>query len=100
MLKRFNLQLDEYRKNNTFNRLEGLTLDNTRIIDVSTDQNIEKIDVLLTATAKDTVIDEKGVFVGGDKDFSTWDEKWTFVRNAGVKTDLQKSVFSEKCPNC
>ncbi|OIP51978.1 hypothetical protein AUK10_04185 [Candidatus Gracilibacteria bacterium CG2_30_37_12] len=101
VLRRFNMQLEEYRQSKTYNKLEGLTLDDVTTLDISLDANIERIDIHIIATAKDYVVDEAGKYVSGDnKQFVTWDEKWGFVRNAGVKTDAEKSVFSEKCPNC
>lgn len=101
VLNRFNMQLEEYRQSRTFNKLEWLCLDNTEILDISIDSNIERIDVLVTATAKDYKVDEDWNYVSGNKNEAvTWDEKWFFVRNAWVKTNEQKSVFSEKCPNC
>lgn len=101
VLRRFNMQLEEYRQNKTYNKLEGLTLDDVTTLDIILDANIERIDIHITATAKDYIVDGAGKYVSGDnKQFITWDEKWGFVRNTGVKTDAEKSVFSEKCPNC
>lgn len=101
VLRRFNMQLEEYRQNKTYNKLEGLSLGNVETLDITLDANIERIDVHITATAKDYIVNETGEYVSGDKSqFATWDEKWGFVRTAGVKTNEEKSVFSEKCPNC
>lgn len=82
VLRRFNMQLEEYRQNSTHNKLEGLSIGNVQMLDVTIDANIERIDVHVTATAKDYIVDDAGKYVSGDKDrFVTWDEQWGFVRN-------------------
>ena len=53
------------------------------ILDILMDAAIDRIDVLITATAKDYVVDANGKYVSGDNSSPvTWDEKWAFVRNA------------------
>lgn len=101
VLNRFNMQLEEFRESKTRNKIEWLTLDNVEILDVKQDSTFDRIDILITATAKDYIVDENGEYVEWNKDeFTTWDEKWGFVRTAWVLTNADKSVFSEKCPNC
>ncbi len=100
VLSRFQLQLEEYKRNNTFNRLDELSLDKVTILDITSDGNYDTIDIWLTATAYDYIADAKGAMVSKSRDLSTWDEKWSFMRSVKVQTKVQEGVKSTKCPNC
>lgn len=92
VLRRFSLQLEEHMQNGVANKLESLSLDNTKITDIRSDENFDTIDVWLTATAKDYMVNAtSGEYASGDKDeFVTWDERWSFIRSSKAKTLVDK----------
>jgi hypothetical protein len=97
---RFNLQLEEYVSKNQFNKLDELSLDKAEIMDLRSDANYDTIEVWITATARDYIVDDKGTMVSDSKELSTWDEKWSFVRSIKVQTLAKEGVQNYKCPNC
>lgn len=97
---RFHLQLEEYLRNHTFNRLDELSLDRVAILDIRWDANHDTIDVWITATARDYIVDEQGKVVSGTTDLRTWDEKWSLMRSVKATTRINEGVSSTKCPNC
>ena len=92
VIRRFTLQLEEQKQNNTANKLEDLSLDSTKIMDIRTDENFDTIDILVTATAKDYMVKaSSGESASGNKnEYVTWDEKWTFIRSTHTKTLIDK----------
>lgn len=102
VLRRFSLQLEEHIQNGVTNKLESLSLDNTKITDIQSDENFDTIDVWLTATAKDYMVKaDSWEYVSGNKnEFVTWDEQWSFIRSSKAKTLVDKWVNVDKCPNC
>lgn len=97
---RFQLQLDEYLRNHTFNRLDELSLDRAEIVSIRSDENYDTIDVWIAATAKDYTVDESGKTVSGSNALKTWDEKWSFMRSVKAVTRIGEGVKSVQCPNC
>ncbi len=97
---RFHLQLEEYVRNHTFNRLDELSLDKAEILDIRSDENYDTINIWITATAKDYVVDENGKVVSGSPALATWDEQWSLTRSVKAITRIKDGVSVVKCPNC
>ena len=100
LYKRFDMQLGEMEKNKRYNKIEGLSIDNTRILNISIDENYDRIKVLILASWKDIIIDDAWKILEWENNTISWKEIWEFIRSANVKTDVNKSVFNDKCPNC
>ncbi|MHC4884335.1 MAG: TIM44-like domain-containing protein [Planctomycetota bacterium] len=100
VLKRYDMQLESYRTSNTFSRMEDLALDRVEVMDLSSDDQFDTIDVWITATARDYKVDAEGNHVSGSKELTTWDEKWSFIRSVNTVTEEKKDISSDHCPNC
>lgn len=99
----FNLHrgmLQEYIEKKQINMLDNICIRSIKIIDVSVTPSFHSIKVFITATLNDYTIDEdtKKVVYGSKTKMSTFTEKWTLIRKASVKTNVERKLTS--CPNC
>jgi predicted lipid-binding transport protein (Tim44 family) len=94
------MQLEEYRRDNKLNRLDGLTVSDARIVGAHSDNVYDTVTVRFSAASADYDVDAKsGRMVKGHKDIEAWTEDWIFQRSSGAVTK-PAGLMSHKCPNC
>lgn len=95
-------QLAAYRSSGQTNRIERISVLDTRIVGCDSDDTNDIITVQLTSRIVDYVVkDSDGSLVRGDRNkelFMTY--QWTFLRSLGKKTQAESGVDSKHCPNC
>ena len=95
-----NFQMEEYKKKNYTNILDGLKVFEIFPVKIETDMYYEAITVRIYASCKDYTVDKWSHVVGGSRykmrDFS---EYWTFVRREG-KENMKEEASLTGCPNC
>lgn len=94
------MQLDEYRRDNRRNRLDGLTVSDARIVGAHSDNVYDTITVRFSAASADYDVDaNSGRYVKGNRDIEPWTEDWIFQRSSGATTKPE-GLLTHKCPNC
>jgi hypothetical protein len=94
------MQLEEYRRDNRRNRLDGLTVSDARIVGAHSDNVYDTITVRFSAASADYDVDAgSGRYVKGHQDVQPWTEDWIFQRSSGAMTKPE-GLLTHKCPNC
>ena len=94
------MQLDEYKRDNRLNRLDGLTVSDASIVGAHSDSMYDTITVRFSAASADYDVDaNSGRFVKGSRDVQPWTEDWIFQRSSGAVTKPE-GLLTHKCPNC
>lgn len=95
-------QIEEYVRLGRINVMERVAVNNVYFTDRRIDDEKEYIDVLLNATQKDYIIDEKsGAVLEGSKEvYRNVNYIVTFMRSAGEKTADGDGINAANCPNC
>jgi len=98
--ERFSLQIEMQRAEGYRNRMENITVRNSRIVGVYSDRHFDSIHVEITAVAEDTDVDLKTGKRIRRNSSSAFTEYWSFLRKPGVQTLEGKSLVEGFCPNC
>jgi len=100
VLSRFTNQLSDMKSRNEKDVLENIVVGHMDITDVKSDASFNYITVKIDASAADYTLNSEGVMVKGSKTPKGFTEYWTFLRTVGVKSDPNKQLKDNKCPNC
>jgi predicted lipid-binding transport protein (Tim44 family)/uncharacterized tellurite resistance protein B-like protein len=98
--ERFSLQIEMQKAEGYRNRMENITVRNTRIVGVYTDLHFDSIHVEVTAQADDSDVDLKTGKRIRKNSSASFTEYWSFLRKPGVQTLEGKSLIEGFCPNC
>lgn len=100
VLQRFSNQLADLKSRGEKNVLENIVIGHTDINNVSSDTSFNYITVKIDASCADYTVNSQNQMIKGSKTPSGFTEYWTFLRTIGVKTNLDKQLKDNKCPNC
>jgi len=100
VLSRFTNQLADIKSRNEKNVLENIVVGHLDITDARSDANFNYITVKIDASAADYTLDSQGAMIKGSKTPKGFTEYWIFLRTVGVKSDSNKQLKDNKCPNC
>ncbi len=96
----YNFWIENYKKNEIYNRLEKINIQRIDMAAVEVDQYYESFTVRIFASCLDYTETTSGKLIGGSKSQPRlFSEYWTFIRRTGV--EKKESEFSlNNCPNC
>ena len=100
VLSRFTNQLSDMKSRGEKNIIENMVIGDMNISDVKSDTSFNYITVQINASSADYTVNNEGKLVKGSKDIRGFTEHWVFLRTIGVKTDTNKQLKDNKCPNC
>lgn len=100
LMQRYATQISDIQSRGEKNVLENLVLGHMNITNIRTDNAYDYITLQMDASAADYTLDRNGKFLRGSKKPEHFTEYWTFLRKVGAKTNAQKSVKANVCPNC
>ena len=95
-------QLENYRTNGRTNRVDGVTVQNVRLVGYKQEQGADIIVAELRTRIKDYVVDDAtGNIVRGDPNkekFMCY--HWTLARTTGYSQQKQEGFHARTCPHC
>lgn len=98
--ERFSLQIAMQKAEGYRNRMENITVRNTRIVGVYTDRHFDTIHVEITAQAEDSDVEiDTGKRIRKNSS-APFTEYWSFLRKPGAQTLEGKGLIEGFCPNC
>lgn len=100
LMQRYATQISDIQSRGEKNVLENMVLGHMNITNIRTDNTYDYITLQMEASAADYTLDRNGKFLRGSKKPEHFTEFWTFLRKVGAKTNAQKSVKANVCPNC
>ncbi len=100
ILSRFTNQLSDLKSRGEKNIVEDMTIGHTDITNMRSDANFNYITVKIDASAIDYTVNSQDQIIRGDKNAKGFSEYWTLLRSVGVKTNPDKQLKDNKCPNC
>lgn len=100
VLQRYASQLSSMKSRGEKDVMENIVIGHTDITDIKTDSGFNYITVKIDASAADYTVNYEGQVLHGSKTPKGFTEYWTFLRSIGVKTNLDKQLKDNKCPNC
>ena len=100
VLSRFTNQLADMKSRGEKNIIENMVIGSMDISDVRSDTSFNYITVKIDASSADYTVNSQGQMIKGSKDVRGFTEHWIFLRTVGVKTDANKQLKDNKCPNC
>ncbi len=99
-MQRYSTQISDIQSRGEKNVLENMVIGNMEIVDVNNDSSFNYIKVQIKASCADYTLDSSGKMIRGSKTPNGFTEFWTFIRTVGVKTNNEKQLKDNKCPNC
>ena len=100
ILSRFTNQLSDMKSRGEKNTVENVVIGHMDITDIRSDMSFNYITVKIDASATDYTTNTGGDIVKGSKTPNGFTERWTFLRTIGTKTNADKQLKDNKCPNC
>lgn len=100
LMQRYATQISDIQSRGEKNILENMVLGHMNITNIRADNAYDYITLQMEASAADYTLDRNGKFLRGSKKPEHFTEYWTFLRKVGAKTNAQKSVKANVCPNC
>jgi predicted lipid-binding transport protein (Tim44 family) len=100
VLSRYSNQLADMKSRGEKDVMENIVVGHMDITDVKSDASFNYITVKIDASAADYTLNSSGAMVKGSKTPKGFTEYWTFLRTVGVKSDPNKQLKDNKCPNC
>lgn len=98
--ERFSLQIEMQKAEGYRNRMENITVLNSRVVGVYTDRHFDTIHVEINARADDSDVDLKTGKRIRKNSSAPFTEYWSFLRKPGAQTLEGKSLVEGFCPNC
>ncbi len=98
--ERFSLQIEMQKAEGYRNKMENITVQNSRIVGVFSDSHFDTIHVEIIARADDTDVDVKTGKRIRRNTSAPFTEYWSFLRKPGVQTLEGKGLVEGVCPNC
>lgn len=100
IIQRYATQIADLKSRGEKNVLENIVIGNIEIIDVTSDNSFNYIKTKIDASCADYTVNAEGKMISGSKAPNGFSEYWTFIRTVGSKTDVNKQLKDNKCPNC
>jgi len=100
VLSRYTNQLTDMKSRGEKDVMENIVVGHMDITDVRSDASFNYITVKIDASAADYTLNSQGAMIKGSKTPKGFTEYWTFLRTVGVKSDPNKQLKDNKCPNC
>jgi predicted lipid-binding transport protein (Tim44 family) len=100
LMQRYATQISDIQSRGERNVLENMVLGHMTTVNIRTDNAYDYITLQMDASAADYTVDRNGKFLRGSKRPEHFTEYWTFLRKVSAKTNVQKSVKANVCPNC
>jgi uncharacterized tellurite resistance protein B-like protein len=101
MHEAISLQLEMQKSKGIFNRVTDVKVLNAHLVEVSSDDFFDTLDIAITAQAADVTINKSNnKVVQGSKSAEEFQEIWSFVRRPGAKTLKKDGLMEGYCPNC
>jgi hypothetical protein len=100
IIQRYSTQISDLQSRNEKNVLENIVFGNMQISEVKNDNAFNYIKVQIDASCADYTVDGTGKMISGSKTPNGFTEYWTFLRTVGSKTNNEKQLKDNKCPNC
>lgn len=102
IFERFNAYLEMQKASMLRNIMENVSVLNTEIVSVESDDFFDTIHILIKAKAIDYTIDSEtnNIVQGTKKQFDVFKEYWSFLRRPGAKTSTKGGLVEGFCPNC
>lgn len=98
--ERFSLQFEMQKAEGYRNKIENITVQNSKIVGVFSDSHFDTIHVEITAMIDDTDVDLKTGKRIRKNTSAPFTEYWSFLRKPGVQTLEGKGLVEGFCPNC
>ena len=100
IMQRYTTQISDLKSRGEKNVLENIVIGNMDIVDVKNDNAFNYIKLQINASCADYTVDSQGKMISGSKNNEGFTEFWTFIRTVAAKTDANKQLKDNKCPNC
>ncbi len=101
MYEAISIQLEMQNAKGIFNRVTDVKVLNVHLVEVSSDDFFDTLDIAITAQAADvTVKKSNNKVVKGGKEAEEFQEVWSFVRRPGTQTLQKDGLMEGYCPNC
>lgn len=101
LFEQFRCQIEEQQAVGIRYQYHDMTIFETRIAQVNTDQNFDAIHVFIRASSADILFDlDTGEELARNEDRRKFCEYWTFIRRPSAKTLKKPGLLEDSCPNC
>ena len=101
VFERFQIQIEIQKASSLRNAMAHVKVKESRIVSVRSDDFFDTINLSITASAADTLIDTRNQKrVRGRDTPEPFTEIWTFLRRPGVRTLTKPGLLEGYCPNC
>lgn len=100
ILARYATQLSDMKARGEKDVMENVVIGSMDLVDVKSDGAFDYITAKIAASAADYTVNSAGEMVRGSKTPTGFTEFWTFLRTSGAKTNVDKQLKDNKCPNC